>query len=454
MSTAATPERTLTGRQAWLLLGTLGAAVALAVPALGADPWPFRPGRVHAHGLFGFVVRAAHERFDVGLLRTPAVLAGLLLIALAAVVLLTRRLPLWLGTGAAAVVCVVLLFPGVILQAGLRQSSAPWFFTNDSTYQIELGGKLIRDGHDPYGHDYGSSGLERFYSLNGSEPPPTAGRQVALKHFAYFPGTALLGAAWGVLPAPLDDYRFLVALCALALLPAALLFPGPLGLRLAVGAALAANPLITRAAWFGTADAPSLLLLVLAFGLVTRRRWTAAAAALAGAILVKQFAIVALPFFVVLLLRDARRDELRRPAAAFVGVLLAGFLPFFAADPGALWRDTVTYGSGTYRIIGYGLAALLLRAHAIHSRTGSYPFWPLAVAIWLPATAWLVRLQWRARAAWTGAAAFTVSMFLLLFLARVFQTSYLIWPFVGAALAVLLAAGAQPLTTTTTARAE
>jgi hypothetical protein len=455
LSTAATPAHaSLTGRQAWLLVGTLGVVVALAVPALGSDPWPFRPGHVHAHGLFGFVVRAAHERFDVGLLRTPAVLAGLFVVALAVLVLAWRRMPLWLGAGGAVVVCVLVLFPGVILQAGLRQSSEPWFFTNDSTYQIELGGQLIRDGHDPYGHDYSASGLERFYSLDGAKPAPTASRQVALRHFAYFPGTALLAAAWGVLPTPLDDYRFLVALCALALLPAALLFPGPLGARLAIGVALAANPLITRASWFGTADAPSLLLLVLAFGLATRSRWTGAAATLAGAILVKQFAIVALPFFVVLLLRRTRRDELARPAAAFGAVLLAGFVPFLVADPGALWRDTVTYGAGTYRIIGYGLAALLLRAHAIHSRTGSYPFWPLAIAFWLPVTAWLARIQWRSQAAWTAGAAFTVSMFLLLFIARVFQTSYLIWPLVGVALAALLAAEPQRLTTTTTARAE
>jgi hypothetical protein len=331
------------------------------------------------------------------------------------------------------------------LQTGLRQSTAPWFYTNDSTYQIELAGSLVRHGHDPYGHDYASSGLERFYSLNGSTPQPTAQRQVALRHFAYFPGTALAAAAWGVLPKPLDDYRFLVALCALALLPAALLFPGPLGLRLAVGAALAANPLITRAAWFGTADAPSLLLLVLAFGLASRSRWTWAAASLGGAILVKQFALVALPFFVILLLKRVPRSERRRPVAAFCAVVLVGFLPFLVADPGALWRDTVTYGAGTYRIIGYGLAALLLRAHALHNRTGYYPFVPLLVAIWLPVTAWLLRLQWRSQAAWTGAVAFSASMFLLLFLARVFQTSYLIWPFVGGALALLLAGASSAL---------
>ena len=55
-------------------------------------------------------------------------------------------------------------------------------------------------------------------------------------------------------------------------LPAALLFPGPRREKLALGVLLAANPIVVRAAWFGTADAPTLLLLVLAFALVLRRR--------------------------------------------------------------------------------------------------------------------------------------------------------------------------------------
>ncbi len=61
-------------------------------------------------------------------------------------------------------------------------------------------------------------------------------------------------------------------------------------MKLALGALLVCNPIAVRSAWFGQNDAPSLLLLVLAFALVTRRRYGWAAAALAGAILLKQFA--------------------------------------------------------------------------------------------------------------------------------------------------------------------
>jgi hypothetical protein len=421
------------------LLGTLGALVIVTVPELGSQPWPFR-GAVRPDGPLAWLVRLADERWDLGYMRSIAVLSGVLVLVIAVAYWTERRWRPRVATAAALVVAAALVLPAVLLQLGLRDSTAPWQHVNDSTYQIELAGDLVRDGENPYGHDYSRSGLERWYDQPATRGTDTPRGEVALRHFAYFPGTALISAAWGVLPEPFDDYRLLVALCTLGLLGAALVFPGPLAWRLALGAVLAANPLSVRAAWFGTADAPSLLLLVLAFALVARRRFTAAAACLGGAILVKQFALAAVPFFAALLWQ--RRAAWRRPLAAGAGVLVAGLIPFAAADPGALWADTVEYGGGTYRIVGYGLSSLLLRAGLIDSRTGYYPFFLLALLVWLPVTAWLVRLQLRSREPWTAGAGFALSIFLLLFLGRVFQTSYLIYPLVGAVLACLLLARA------------
>jgi hypothetical protein len=427
----------------WALLATLGLLVALTVPELGSDAWPFHPASVRPHGVLSPLVRAAHERWDLGVVRTPAVFAGLLVAAAAAAALRVRA---WRPRTAIALACtaiVLLLAPAVLLQVGLRQASAPWFHTNDSTYQIELAGDLIRHGHDPYGHDYSDSGLERWYPAAGFDP---GRRQVALRHFAYFPGAALTAAAWGALPSPADDYRLFVLLTTFASFFAVLLFRAPLAWRLAAGAVVAANPLAIHAAWFGTADAPSILCLVLAFALVTRERYVAAAASIAVAVLLKQFALVALPFLAVMvLLRRAARETLWRAAAVFVGILAAGVLPFLVADPGAFWGDTISYGASTYRIIGYGLSGLLVRAHVIHDRFGHYPFALLALLVWLPVTAWLVWNQLRAGALWLGAAGFAVSMFVLLFVSRVFQNSYLVWPLTGIALAAVLAAGERRL---------
>ena len=430
----------MTRREAAAVLGVLGLLVAMAVPELGTGAWPFEvpAGQSDPQGPFGFLVEAADQEWDVALLRAAALLAGLA-VALAAGVVFTLRAvrPLLVGILCAGGVAALLL-PATFLQVGLRDATERWYHVNDSTYQIELAGELVLDGETPYGVDYRGSGLERWYDAAQPEAQIT---QVALDHFAYFPGTPLTAAAWGVLPQPLDDYRLLVLLCTLALFAVALLFDAPLHWRLAAGSALAANPVAINASWFGTADAPSVLLTVLSFVLVARAQYLVAAASIAGAVLLKQFALVAVPFLAVAMLaRAVPRPVLWRAAVMFTGILALGFLPFAIADPGALWDDTISYGAETYRIIGYGLAGVLVESGVLDDRFGPYPFLLLAAVVWLPLTAWLLWAQWRSRRLWIGAAGFAVSLFALLYLGRVFQTSYLIWPLSAVLVSALLAA--------------
>ena len=272
------------------LLAVLGLLVLVNIARLGEGGWTFHPGKVRPDGVLGWFVSAANGHWTAAPLKYSAVAAGLVLVV--ALVYARER---WTARRALFVTLLVtglLLVPGVLFQAALRESSDPWFYTNDSTYQIEVAGDLVLDGQTPYGHDYRGTGIERFYSRDGTAQLD----HMALDHFAYFPGAAITSAGWRLLPSPFDDYRFFVLLATLGLIPAALSFAGPLTVRLAVGAALAANPLIVQAAWFGTADAPSLFFLVLAFGLASRSRFAWAAACLAAAVLLKQFALVALPF--------------------------------------------------------------------------------------------------------------------------------------------------------------
>jgi hypothetical protein len=430
----------LTRREAGAVLGVLGTLVLIAVPELGSGAWPFRvpSGGMDPQGPFRLLVKAADRDWDVALLRAAALVAGLGVALGAAVVLSLRAVrPVFVALLAAFVV-VALLVPATFLQVGLREAAEPWYHVNDSTYQIEIAGELVLDGDNPYGHDYRGSGLERWYA---AAQPEARIPQVALDHFAYFPGTALTAAAWRLLPEPLDDYRLLVLFCTLGLAGAAFLFAAPLHWKLAAGAALAANPIAINAAWFGTADAPSLLLTVLAFAFVARASPLPAAACLAGAVLLKQFALVALPFLVVMLLmQGVARRALWQAAALFGGILVLGFLPFAIVDPGALWDDTIAYGAQTYRIIGYGLAGVLIEVGVLDDRFGPYPFLPLALLLWLPVTAWLLWTQWRSRLVWLGAAGFAASIFGLFYLGRVFQNSYLIWPLTALLVAFLLAA--------------
>jgi hypothetical protein len=433
---------------AWALTGVLFALVAITLPELGSDPWRFRPGDVDPQGPLAPLVRAAGEEWDLGIPRACAFLAGLL--CGAAALLLLARPRAWsrsLAIGLVLAVGLLLTAPATLLQLGLRDSTAPWFFTNDSTYQIELGGELLLDIDNPYGHDYSRSGLERFYTRDGSVSERVREREVALEHFAYFPGAVVSAALWRLLPAPFDDYRLLVLLCNLGMLGAALAFRGPLAVRLGVGALLVCNPIAVRSAWFGQNDAPSMLLLVTAFALASRRRYGWAAATLAGAVLMKQFALVAVPFLALMIVREQgaldslRRalDSLRRPALAFFGVLAAGILPFLVADPVAFYEDTIRYGAGTYRIVGYGLSAILVELGVIDDREGAYPFALLALLTWVPLTIWLLVLQLRANDGWVGAAAFAVSILWLMFIGRTFNNYYLVWPLTGALIAALMA---------------
>jgi hypothetical protein len=454
----------------WALVGVLFVLVAITLPELGSDPWRFRPGEVDPQGPLAPLVRAAGEEWDLGIPRAAAFLAALLCGATAVWLLVARArngpaasgagLPRWAAVGLILAVGLLLTAPATLLQLGLRDSTAPWFFTNDSTYQAELGGELLLDLDNPYGHDYRESGLERFYTRDGSVSQRVREREVALEHFAYFPGSVVTAALWRVLPEPFDDYRLLVLFCNLGMLAAALAFRGPLAARLALGALLVCNPIAVRSAWFGQNDAPSLLLLVLAFALASRRRFGWAAATLGGAVLLKQFALVAAPFLALMIVREARPpasaapaeralatranpggalDALRCPALGFFGVLAAGILPFLIADFAAFYDDTIKYGAGTYRIVGYGLSAILVEAGIVDDRDGAYPFALIALLTWVPLTAWLLLVQRRTAEAWVGAAAFAISILWLMFIGRTFNNYYLVWPMTGAVAAALMA---------------
>src|SRR6478735_1343196 len=241
-SSSSTSPTVAPQNDALVALGAVFLLLAMGFSALGSDPWSFNPGTVRADGTLGWVVRLAGSRWDVGLLQAGIVVG----------VVVARGWQPHAATLLAIVMlsCACAVLPAVVLQVALREGTAPWFYTNDSTYQIEMAGDLANDGHTPYDHDYRSSGLARFYTGRGTVPD-RVDRIVALRHFPYFPGMAGLSAAWRVLPAPANDFRLLIALATLMLVPAALLYPGPYGLRLALGAALACNPVAVRLAWFG-----------------------------------------------------------------------------------------------------------------------------------------------------------------------------------------------------------
>ena len=157
--------------------------------------------------------------------------------------------------------------------------------------------------------------------------------------------------------------------------------------------------------------------------------------------MLKQFSLVAAPFLALMIWQMGTRDELKRASIAFGGVLAAGILPFLIADPVAFYEDTIKYGAGTYRIVGYGLSAILVETGIVADREAAYPFGLIALLTWVPLTVWLLLAQRRAEELWIGAAAFAVSILWLMFIGRTFNNYYLIWPMTGAVVAALMALG-------------
>lgn len=420
------------------LLGVLVALVVIDVPWLGIDAWAFVAPKAATGGLLGPLVRAAGGHWDLGIVRAPALLAGVIVAVLA--IVLPRREPLRrvLLIAATAGVVLALLVPATLLQVGLREGTSPWFHTNDAAYQVELAGNRILHGSDPYGFDYTGTGLERFYSLDGT--PVTDGRveTVALRHLAYFPGLPVLGAVSAALPGPLGDVRILMLLFALALVPAALLLPGPLELRLGIGALLAANPLLLRSTWFGILDAPVVLALVLAFALALRGRWGWTGAIVGLALVEKQYAFVAIPFLGLAAWQAGGRDALVRAGAWLIGVTAVVTVPFLLWGPTAFVDDTLVFGTSAYRIVGYGLSGILVDLHVV-TRDGSYPFLLLALVLWLPMTLIALRRQQLDPAPWRAALGFALSFVILAWIARYFQTSGFVYPLAGLLVAAAIA---------------
>ena len=142
-----------------------------------------------AHGLLGPLVRAADGTWDLGVVRTPGGARGRARrrgrgrrLARAA-----RGAP-WVLVAACVAVIVLIAVPATLLQVGLRDglgAVVPRRTTRRTRSSSPA--TLVRHGHTPYGHDYEGSGLERFYSRDGTVPPPAEHPQVALTALRVLP---------------------------------------------------------------------------------------------------------------------------------------------------------------------------------------------------------------------------------------------------------------------------
>jgi 4-amino-4-deoxy-L-arabinose transferase-like glycosyltransferase len=138
--------------------------------------------------------------------------------------------------------------------------------------------------------------------------------------------------------------------------------------------------------------------------LLSRGHLIAAALALGIAVALKPFAVLAVPFLLlVLTIRWRARRQRRDLALSLVALGLAPvvtILPFLIANPPAFWTDVVLYTSGgirdAYPIAGYGFGELLYETHVVAHRSDSVPFGlfqllAIVPAVWITGRAFLNR---------------------------------------------------------------
>ena len=325
---AASPRETLDSRGAWALVGVLFGLVAIALPELGSDPWRFLPPSVDPQGLLASAGAGGGRGMGRGHrpgggVRGRAGSAGPL-----ALFLLARRRP-------AALPALDRRGAGPVRRAAPERARPPSCSSGCATPPRPGSSPTTRPTRSSWAATCCSTSTTRTATTTASpgssaSTPATAACRSGCASARWPSSTSPTSRAacwsaapWRLLPDPFDDFRLLVLLSTLALLSASRCSSEARSRwRLALGAVLVCNPIAVRSAWFGQNDAPSLLLLVLAFALVTRRRFAWAAAALAGAVLLKQFALVAAPFLALMIVKQG--GALKRPALAFGGVLAAG----------------------------------------------------------------------------------------------------------------------------------
>ena len=204
-------------------------------------------------------------------------------------------------------------------------------------------------------------------------------------------------------------------------------FPDGPERRIALLVALC-NPLLLPYLVVGRNEILLLLPLVVFCNSVTDGRWRAAAWALGAALAFKQFAVAAVPFFVI-----ARREKWREiwPVLALP---LVTCLPFLVWDPRAFVEGTLVWnlggGADAYPIkwLGWGLSPLAYGLDLVERRAVANPFGWVALPAQLLVLGLLGRRLWRDPSPPQLIFSSGVMLFVMLFTARAFAFNYLVVP--------------------------
>jgi hypothetical protein len=291
--------------------------------------------------------------------------------------------------------------------------------------QTELAGAALRRGENPYRLDYSQTSMARTADSDAEGWRSTGyERNPAFDHVPYLPAILYLAA---IFP---SDIRLLYLIFALifSLLIARRFADGP-ARRIAALVAIC-NPLLLPYLVVGRNEILLLVPLALFCFAVTDERWRAAAIWLGVSLAVKQFAVAAIPFFVL-----ARRQQWKS-LWPLVAIPLLTILPFVIWDARAFFDDTVVFNFSGYPVkwLGWGISPLAYGLNLVENPAGNNPFGWLALPAQLLALLVLGRRVIREPNDQLLASG--IFLFVMLFCARAFAFNYLAVPALFIALAV------------------
>ena len=188
------------------------------------------------------------------------------------------------------------------------------------------------------------------------------------------------------------------------------------------------NPLpLIEIAGNGHLESPGVFFFLLAFWAGYKKRWNLAAAFLALAFMVKVYAVIAVPVFVVWLFQESPMDTWRgrvrrliRPAAIYILVTALCLLPFVTGLPD-LYRTMRLYAQNWEF---NGLFFHLLRWLAFQGNTG--PIRPILAVFWWAGLIAILTAAWRGRWAAPQVMGHTLMLYLIL-MPQVYPW-YVLWP--------------------------
>lgn len=303
---------------------------------------------------------------------------------------------------------------------------------HDIILQLESAVKYLGDGMNPYKATYFGTPLENwYYAENGVRAV-----NPALYHFVmppwylvfsypfYYAGMRLVGFFDGRMP--------LVFTAAGIVAVILLWFRKRSVAHLAVLAVLFA-PAQVEYLLEGRSDIFVLFWFLLSLYLLEKRHFLASVVTFAVAVLSKQTAWFAVPYYFMFLSMHIQGNigKLVKYGVVFLLVLAVIAGPFMFWDPAAFIGSTVFYlngnTSGSYPVSGYGLGMLLYEAGVIKNIHDQYPFFIWQILFGLPALYVGMKFMRERKTASSFLMAYALLLFAVWYGSRYFNNSHAVF---------------------------